>query len=69
MNTAQLENLVHSADSMPSMLSGYSPKRYGRMQRKAIMILCYSGGVHKAVEVSGLSLRRVRVLYKQLTRY
>lgn len=68
-DTTQLVNLVHSADSMLSMIPEYNPKRLGRMQRKAIMILCYGGGVQRAVKASGLSLRRVKVIAKQLTRY
>ncbi len=41
----------------------------GKMQRKAVMLLCYGASIRTTVKFSGLSIRRVKVLYKQLRRY
>ncbi len=71
MDTTQMVNWVHSSDQKCSYSSVYGsqPKRIGRMQRKAVMLLCYGASIRTAVKASGLSLRCVKVLYKQLRRY
>lgn len=38
----------------------------GIMQRKAFYALCYGASIRTAVKTSGLSMRRVKVIAKQL---
>lgn len=42
------------------------PNKRGRLQRKALYALCYGASIRTAVKASGLSLRRVKVIAKQL---
>lgn len=45
---------------------GYPQKRGGKMQRLAIFALSYGGSYKTASYISGLGLRRVKVIAKQL---
>lgn len=45
---------------------GYHKKRGGKMQRLVVFALSYGGSYKTASYVSGLGLRRVKVIAKQL---
>lgn len=68
MNTTQAIGLVHAADQKVNYVMAYGsqPKRRGNMQRKAFYALCYGASTRTAVKASGLSIRRVKVIAKQL---
>ena len=68
MNTTQAENRIQAANKKCSYVSAYGsqPKYKGMMQRKAFYALCYGASIRTAVKASGLSLRRVKVIAKQL---
>ena len=68
MNTTQAENRIHALNQKCSYVLAYGsqPKSRGMMQRKAFYALCYGASIRTAVKTSGLSLRRVKVIAKQL---
>lgn len=41
----------------------------GKLHRKAFYALCYGASIQRTAKISGLSLRRVKAINKQLTRY
>ena len=41
----------------------------GRHTNKAVMAICYGSGVRQTVKVSGLSIRRVKVIMKSIKSY
>ena len=67
MNTTQAAKWAHASDQIYGKVAAYLPQSLGgKMQRKATMLLCYGAGIKRAAKVSGLSLRRVKVIAKQL---
>ncbi len=63
MNTTQsTSRVIYKGDPLTNLAMG----RCGKMQRKAFYSLCYGASIRTAVKASGLSLRRVKVIAKQL---
>ena len=67
MSTTQAAKWAHASDQIYGKVAAYpSQSLGGKMQRKAFYALCYGSSIRTAVKASGLSLRRVKVIAKQL---
>lgn len=62
MNTTQSTNSVHAAGQKVISVKW----DMGQLQRRALYALCYGASIRTAARISGLSLRRVKVIAKQL---